>query len=242
LGGHAEGAVAGEKLLKAWINPVQFIELDVPWAPPGNPLPSHEALLDFLCTPGLPSDPPSLVARYREISTEKHRLFAAPVEQRILDKLVWPLRHAKASYMVGNFLGTISLCGMVAEMVAILRLDLAELQINRRLMSEGDQKALFGSTFEKLNQDRRVNVLRAYSLIPEDEAEAFTRVRLIRRKYLHLWSQDHEQLATDAVSSFHAAMLLVTRVIGQELREGKILLNPAMEKYLERKGVYEPAE
>jgi hypothetical protein len=144
--------------------------------------------------------------------------------------------------MIGNYLGTISLCGMVAEMVALLRFDLAQARINDRPMSEADQRGLFGSTLERLNQDRRVSVLRAYSLIPADEEEAFTRIRTVRRKYLHLWSQDHDQLATDAVNSFHAAMLLVTRAIGQDLRDGKILLNPAMEKYLERKGVYEPTE
>jgi hypothetical protein len=234
--------MSGEKLLKAWINPVAFLDVDQPSAPPGSQVPSENALLSFLCTPGLPSDPSAMADRYREISSEPHRLIAAPAEQRILDKLVWPLRHAKTAYMVGNFLGTISLCGMVAEMVALLRLDLGELQINNHLMTDDDQKALFGSTFEKLSQDRRVKVLRAYKLISDDEADAFTLSRTTRRRYLHLWSQDHEKLAGDAVVSFHAAMLLVTRTIGQDVDDGKILLNPAMVKYLERQGVYEPDE
>ena len=68
----------------------------------------------------------SLIKRYKEISKEKVRFFAAPAEERILNKLVWPLRNAKASYMVGNYLGTIALCGMVSEMVAILLFDISD--------------------------------------------------------------------------------------------------------------------
>src|SRR5437868_5851009 len=43
-----------------------------------------------------------MVARYREIPREKPRLFAAPLVPGMLDKLVWPLRHAKAGYVTGN--------------------------------------------------------------------------------------------------------------------------------------------
>lgn len=183
-----------------------------------------------------------MVARYQEISVEKTRLFVAPAEDRILEKLVWPLRHAKSSYTLGNFLGTISLCGMVAEMVAILLFDITEPKINNRQMEKRDQEALFGRAFEKLDQNRRVEVLSAYGMIDEQTKQAFDLIRTTRRLYLHLWSQDHERLANDAVAVFQAAVLLVVRVIGQDVRDGKIILNPALTKYLERTGVYEPLE
>jgi hypothetical protein len=73
-----------------------------------------------MCATGQSSEPEALAGRYREIAPEPVQLFAVPAEERILDKLIWPLRHAKASFMLGNHVGTIALGGMVAEMVAML--------------------------------------------------------------------------------------------------------------------------
>jgi hypothetical protein len=107
-------------------------------------------------------------------------------------------------------------------------------------MTSEDEAALFGSSFEKLGQERRVRVLTAYGLIPTKVAEMFETIRAIRRRYLHLWSQDHDRLAGDAVACFHAAIGLVVTVIGQDVKDGAIVLNPHLVKYLERQGMYEP--
>ena len=112
------------RVFKAWINPLAFIEVEFPSA--GEPASiSPDTILSFLCPPGTPDDAKSLVERYKRISTGP-KLFAAPAEPRILEKLVWPLRHAKASYVVGNNLSVVALCGMVAEMVAVLLWQLAD--------------------------------------------------------------------------------------------------------------------
>jgi len=100
--------VAGdrERHIKAFLNPLQFIHVDEPWASalPTNSI-SHETIVQFLSTPGLSIDVKDFISRYREISSEKVRLFAVPYEDRILEKLGWPLRHAKSGYMVGNYMG-----------------------------------------------------------------------------------------------------------------------------------------
>lgn len=234
--------MSNDKLFNAWINPLQFLEVDDPWASSIDNPATLEAVVKFLCTPGVDSNLDSLVARYREISNEQRRLFAAPAEERILEKLVWPLRHAKASYIVGNYLGTISLCGMVSEMVAILLFEISEFRINDEFMDDAGQTALFGSSFEKLSQERRVKVLRAFNIIDVQVEAAFTSIRTKRRKYLHLWSQDHEILPKDAVAVYNDAVFLVVQAIGQDVREGRIYLNPALVRYLQRKGVYDSEE
>jgi hypothetical protein len=227
--------------IKAWINPLAFVEVDL--ALPDKPVEaSLEAILRFLCPASTPSDPATLVNRYREISAEPVRLFAAPAEDRILDKLIWPLRHAKASYMVGNYLAVIALCGMVAEMVTLLMWEIAEVQLNGRDLCESDERALFGSTFERLGQERRIQVLSAYGLIDESTKGRFETPKDIRRRYLHLWSQDHESLPRDAVKAYYAAVALVATVIGQDVQDGRIVINNKLVKYLERKGVYAPRE
>ena len=231
--------MAEKRHIKAFLNPLQFIHVDEPWA---STLPngiSHETIVQFLCTPGISIDIKDLIYRYREISTEKVRLFAVPYEDRILEKLVWPLRHAKSGYMIGNYIGTISLCGMVAEMLAMLWFDISEFKINNKLMDIEDQKSLFGSSFEKLGQERRVEILRVYNIIDNEIKKDFDAIRIIRRRYLHLWSQDHERIPNDAVVVYCAAVALVGRVIGQNVRDGMFVLNPTIEKYLERTGVIE---
>lgn len=232
--------VLGDELIVVSVNPLQFLEVDEPWAKLPDLKLTPERVIAFLCTPGIETELSSLADRYREISTEPKRLFAAPAEPRILEKLVWPLRHAKASYMVGNYLGTISLCGMVAEMVAGLIFDMGEIRMNDKLIKEEEQKRLFGSTFEKLSQNRRTEVLSAYGLIDVEMKAELDLIRTKRRRYLHLWSQDHELLPGDARETYHAAVGIVVRTLGQDVKDGKILLSPQLLKYLDRKGVYKP--
>lgn len=232
--------MSNERVFAGWINPLQFLEVDEPWASATSATPTLEAVLKFLCTPGIESDLDNLIARYREISLERSRLFAAPAEDRILEKLIWPLRHAKASYMIGNYLGTISLCGMVTEMVAMLLFEVSEFSLNTRPLTDKEQVAFFGSSFEKLGQDRRVKILRAFDIIDQQTETAFEQVRLVRRKYLHLWSQDHDTLPDDAVTVYDATVTIAVRAIGQDVRDGRIYLNPSLVEYLEKRGIYDP--
>lgn len=226
--------MSDEKLINGVINPLAFLEVDLPWASLNGAKPTLESVLRYLCPLGEDFAIEKLLDRYREISTEPVRLFFAPAERRVLDKLIWPLRNAKASYMVGNYLGTISVAGMVAEMVAMLIWEMAETHINGRRMSKAEEELLFGRDFEKLGQERRVSVLSAYGLIDGETKSNFEKIRQIRRQYLHLWSQDHDQLPTDGVQSFLASVSLVLTAIGQDVREGRFILSPGLARYLDR--------
>jgi len=229
--------MSDDKRIEVHLNPLNFIEVDEPWASIGTREITLETILSFICTPGIGSERDILISRYKEISIEKPRLFAAPNEQRILDKLIWPLRHAKAAYMVGNYLGTIALCGMVAEMVAILLFEISNFRLNNKPMSEQDQSGVFGSEFEKLGQDRRVKILNAYGIINDQLKKAFDMIRTKRKRYLHIWSQDHDRLPADAIEAFNAAVLIVVSAIGQDLQEGRLMLNPKLIQYLDQKGI-----
>jgi hypothetical protein len=223
--------------IQAVINPLAFLEVDEPWASMKGASVTADHLLKFLCTPLEPPDITSLVERYRRISVEEPRLFAAPAEVRLLERLIWPLRQAKGSFMLGNFLGTISLCGMVGEMAAILVFDLAELRVNGSILDEQRQRVLFGSSFERLGQERRVDVLHGYGLIDEKLKAAFDSIRTRRRRYLHLWSQDHAALERDAIESFKAAVLVVVSALGFNVQNGKLIFRPQVFDYLKKHGV-----
>jgi hypothetical protein len=221
----------------AFINPLAFTHVDPERIPNSGLALTPESALSFLCTPGMRSDVVGIVERYREMGPVPVQLAVVPAEQRLLDKLIWPLRHARASYCVGNFLGVIALCGTVAEMLAILVWDLSEPTLNGRRMTKADEKALLGGGgFERLGQERRVEVLSAYGLISLEAKTEFSAVREIRRRYLHLWSQDHDVLPADAIRTFQATVRLMALVLGQEFQHGKVVLSPRLVKYLERQG------
>jgi len=228
-----------DKLLKVHLNPLVMLELDEPWASATRAPLSEAAFLRYVTAPDMASDLEALAHRYREISQSAPYLTYAPVETRILQKLVWPLRHAKAAYVLGSYLATIALAGTIAEMVAMLIWEMSEPQLNGRRIDQEQEVALFGSHFENLGQERRVSVLRAYSLAPEPSFVAFDVIRSVRRRYLHLWSHDHDRLAPDALSCFKAATQLVSAVIGSEIKDGQLRLSPELSRYLERRGALE---
>ncbi|MGC2161547.1 MAG: hypothetical protein WA634_06555, partial [Silvibacterium sp.] len=229
-------AMADERMIMCEINPLAFLEADEPWASATQNKPTPEEVLRFLCPAEerFDFDIEKFLARYRQISTEPERISVAPSEERILDKLIWPLRNAKGSFMVGNYLGTISLSGLVAEMVAIVLWKITDVRINGRSVTNADEKLLFGGEFEKLGQERRVSVLSAYGVIGDKARKNFDDIREVRNRYLHRWSEDHETLPTDGIRCFHAATSLVAGVIGQEVKEGRFMLNPRLIGYLDR--------
>ena len=127
-------------------------------------------------------------------------------------------------------------------MVALLRWKLAKVQLNGHEMTESDEKTLFMRSFEKLGQERRVEVLKGYGIISSDDAQRFGTIRASRKQYLHLWSHDHVDIEKDAVACFNAASQLVIDTIGQDVKDGRILLNPRVLEYLTREGMVEATE
>src|SRR5439155_23380557 len=105
-------------VLPVWVNPLQCMEIDLERE--SSPPPGADRLLDYLVAPDTARTVDAFVLRYREISKASGELLVAPNERTILEKLIWPLRHAKGSYALANYLGCIALCGMVGEMVALL--------------------------------------------------------------------------------------------------------------------------
>jgi hypothetical protein len=228
--------------MQGWIGPLAIEEVSDPWATETNSTLSNESIIEFLCRPEFPIDNKTILERYQEISKVSGQIDIAPAEPRILDKLIWPLKNAKASYILGNYLGTIALAGLVAEMVAILYWELEQPKINNRPQTEDDEKCLYGNCFENLGQNRRIQILSAYKIISDQEKYDLTIVKTYRNRYLHLWSQDMEQLPKTALICYKSAFSLIAGILGQSYHQGTILHNPKLIKYLNRKGFYTPID
>lgn len=166
-------------------------------------------------------------------------LHAIPTDQRLREKLIFPLREAFGSFLTGNFLGTLALCGMIGEMLAIFQFEISDIQIHNRGMTSEDQKHLFGNQFEKLGQERRIEILLLYRVIDEDYAKHLEKIRKIRNNYLHYWSNDHEQVENDAYQVFCSTIEVVKKTFPQEAEDGKVRISEAVHQYLSRQGCFD---
>jgi hypothetical protein len=104
-------------LVNACPNPLRFFEADENWSSLIKTGVTPDHIIRYACAPDESAEIAQIVDRYRQISDKSADILVAPAEAKILQKLIWPLRHAKAAYMLGNYLGTIAMCGLVAEMI-----------------------------------------------------------------------------------------------------------------------------
>ncbi len=225
-------------VLDIFVNPLSFTALDTLSQSNTSSSINTQMILDWLCLPESKPDLESVIDRYNEINVLSNRLYIAPAEKNILEKLIWPLKNAKGSYMIGNYLGTIALCGMVAEMVAILNFEISNpaIQISGKPIDNKTQEKIFGRNFEQLGQERRVEILLAYGIINDVQKQRFNDIKGIRNRYLHFYSKEHTNIVKDAVTAFEAAVSLVTDLLEINIVVGKISINPALARYLIEKG------
>ena len=212
----------------ALINPLSFIAVDYPSPDGSTNKPTLEEVMGFLCPPETPSDIDSLVKRYRKISQVQPRLLF-PDHPRTPEKIVWPLRQAIASYMVGNYLAVIALCGMVAEMVAIRLWNHEDLAV--------DEKKEFGRKFHDLLHSEKIKILFRHKIITKENKHFFDDVRDTRNKYLHKWSKDHRRLPRDAIRVYRKTVRLVEISLGaQGFQDGAARLPGRLLRYLKKHG------
>ncbi|HET8540109.1 MAG TPA: hypothetical protein VFL83_09595, partial [Anaeromyxobacter sp.] len=162
--------------MRAWINPLRCIPIALP-QPGDPPTPGAGPLLHYLFDQQAERTGEAFVRRYREVEHVAAAFPFAPDEPSVLQKLVWPLHHALGSYCLADYLGCVALCGMVGEMVAILLWEISPYPRGTPPLGEREARQLFGSSFEKLGQERRVDVLRAFRLIDDATKTAFDELR-----------------------------------------------------------------
>ena len=232
-----------EGTVQITLNLLTFIEADEElMLAKGDQKPTCNDILKFLSTLESPSID-EIVGRYRELAGEEMKqLQILPAERRILHKIVLPLRAAMGSYMVGNYLGTIAICGAVCEMITILWYDLAKVRSKDAVMDETTQKRIYGDKFEKLYQTRRISVMRGVGLIDED-TERLLRIPLsIRSKHLHHFSEPHENAKDDARAVWQATRDLMAKVFKARFKNGKVVLDKTLLDYLRETSNAEEAE
>jgi hypothetical protein len=210
--------------VKVFINPMRLFEWD---EEPIQGLPHDPGigrLVEYLCPPDVASDLDTVKARYREVSNHDQDLVFSLHESELTSNLFWPLRSAKANFMIGSYVGCIALCGLVAEKLAILV----------HAVNTTDEAAL--QEFERKDQPRRVKELKQRALIADEAVNDFGAIRDARKRYLHFWNTNAERLVNDAKRSYAAAVRLVLAVMDLRLSDGAITLNPRLAEFLKVRG------
>lgn len=222
--------------LKVIVNPFTFLPADKRYKT--DNLITEKDILQYITGYTMIPETSNFVKNYKTIAERIPEVFAIPAETQINTKLVQPLRHAIGSFMIGNYLDTISMCGFVAEMMSVFLKETSEITISNKPISEVE-KNLFGREFEKLGQDRRIQILKSFEIIDNEIFIKFNEIRLMRAKYLHRFSEDHQQIAPDAKEIFLNTLSVLITIFGQQIKDGKIYYNPNVVKYLKRKGLLE---
>jgi hypothetical protein len=224
-------------LLKSCVNPLALFSLE-PLIAEINVQPNSETVLSDLCSRNSDCSLEAMIERCTEISLLNYTLAIVPAEKNILTKLIWPLRDARVSYIMGNYLGTIALSGMMAEMAAIVFFDLGDEKTKNIPLDKKQQVILFGCRFECLGQKQRIMELKKLGIISQELGGAFETIRKIRNNYLHFWSYDHGAAPRDAVKVFRSAIEIAVALLGVGFEDGKTILTPEMVRYLKKRKLY----
>jgi len=220
--------------MMAYVNPLALLEVDEPWASLIKSDLTLEVVLRYLTSPDLESNLESIVQRYKQISIENPRISISPDNRNILKKIIWPLKQAKGSYILGNYIGTISLCGFVSEMIALMVFDITDKKVNNHDLDKVLQRELFGSEFEKLGQDRRIEILKVYGIISKETYELYKEIKNIRRKYIHFWSSKLEGIEKDSIKCFVNTVKIVIDGLGLSIENGQVKLRDELLRMLEK--------
>jgi len=123
------------KEMKAWIRPLSMPSLgELPFVEHNNQPIDPSELLKDLSRDWSGDFLQKIRKRYDQITTTALDIVAVPAEEQILNKLIWPLMEAKQNFILGHYLGCISLCGMVCEMGAIFIFDLVKISLEDNIL------------------------------------------------------------------------------------------------------------
>lgn len=175
----------------------------------------------------------STIERFAEISPIELYLPVVPDEQYLVDRLLRPLKSAKRLYCLEEFLATIALSGLVGESLAMLVYRMRKPILNEQPIIITQEKQLFGRDFDSLDQSRRIEILKCFEFIDDDQKQLFSDLRGTRNKHLHLWEVNTNQIQVDAKKCFLNAMRLFKQISGLALGEGgALVMSPYLLQYI----------
>lgn len=223
-----------DKPIRVWLRPLSFDSIgdlaDMDRQQQIDP----SSLIGDICQDFSPQFLENIRKRFWLLTTSDYDIFAVPSEKKkILEKLIWPLRAAKKSFILTDYLGCIALCGMACEMATIFLFDLGAISASGKPLSIKKQKEKFGTTFEKLGQERRIREVKG--LLTEDLSKDANAVRNVRKKYLHFLTTSHSNIEKDAEGAYKATFRLIKSLVDLPISNGRFTIPSHLTNYLNKK-------
>ena len=178
-----------------------------------------------------------LKAQYKRITCAEGRyeLRTIPEEERILQRLVWPLRDAKVAFMVGNYLGTIAMAGVLAETVTMLHFELQAPDLDQQRVRGAFAAERESGDFESLDQVKRVAVLKRLKLLTKSQVDWLGQIRSIRSRQLHLLSLNFPS-EKEALHCYLCALKLVYTITRKPKTRRAIAVHDKLMRLIHDKG------
>jgi hypothetical protein len=176
--------------------------------------------------------PRDVLERYVEVSGKETYTAIFPHTDKLFERFLTPFKSAKRMYCFGEYLASIELSAHLGEMLALLLWQITPVSLNKKPMDASMEKAFWGGEFERMGQEKRIDVLGALDAISQADAQLFDYLRSTRRKYFHFWSTSIENIKDDALQCFLKVAALVKNVLKIEYEQGAVKINPLLSAYL----------
>lgn len=174
-----------------------------------------------------------LVERHQELFCYNDEPFIIPAEPKIINKIILPLKFAKISYMIGNYIGCIALCETVLEMICILKMEInnTKLKRNKDIFNLITQKE-----YDDMEQDKRIRILHSYKIINNSESQKLKEIKKKRNDYLHCLHVDDSNIVRDSQETYKTTIRIFQSLLLKNKKEqnGGFSFHDDMIKYLEK--------
>lgn len=176
--------------------------------------------------------------RYKKFySIRSNKLFALPLTNDIFEKIAKQLNFTEASFAMGDYVGTIALCGMLSEMTILMCYDMIEIMYRNRLYSFSEKPIKY-EKFERYGQAKREEYIDKF-LDKKEIVNLSKSIREIRNKYLHYFKMEYSTLESDSEEAYENIIDMLKIVTGlgiSKTRPGAIALDPNFLHYIKLKG------
>lgn len=178
------------------------------------------------------------IKRYCEITDKDTHLSITPSQDyaQLTSRIIQPIILGKKYFALGEYVSCIAMSGLAAEMMTLVVWNMSEFSVAGKLLDEEEQKILFG----RIDQERRIKLLRLTNAIQNDDQNKLEEIRKIRNKYTHSWDIKSTQDKGNAKKVIRSALILFKNISGIDLYiddNGKqqLKVNPRFLKFLKSK-------
>lgn len=196
-----------------------------------------EAIISMMCRRDEGDKMDAVYERYLKI-VELDKVFLVPDVAPLLEKIVWSLKDAKSCYILGNYFGCISICGMVSEMIATFWYEVINTTVDLP-WDDDKQERIFGTRIEEISQKRCIDILYGLDWIDKTWYDSFNKVRVFRNEYLHKFSASWENIGVDALTCYKETNTILKNLIDDKVRNGVLSFNVQLTIYLKKNGYWQ---